>query len=137
MPGSEKVTAEGPPPRPPFFVANDLRVINAGGGAAKCETDVLPWLAGAAEMGIHAAVAGLLDSALSYAATTCALPDTMMVTLGMRVHFWTPPPACSRRVARVNVTLLDGQGRVTARLSETSILAPWVRPGTQQHLRRQ
>jgi uncharacterized protein (TIGR00369 family) len=76
----------------PFFVLNNLSVTSAEDGVAECRTHVLPWLGGTPELGIHAAVAGLMDTVLSYAASTSASETEMFVSLGMRIQHWEGPP---------------------------------------------
>ncbi len=104
----------------PFFVLNELSVQAAGEGTAECRTEVLPWLDGTPELGIHAGVAGLMDIVLSYAASTSATATEMFVSLGMRIQAWEiPPPAGTRLSGSASVQTAHGgvvltSGRIIA-----------------------
>jgi len=90
---SPRPTPADAAPAVPFFLLNELSLQAAGEGIAQCRSEVLPWLEGTPELGIHAGVAGLMDIVLSYAASTAATETEMFVSLGMRIQHWeTPPP---------------------------------------------
>jgi uncharacterized protein (TIGR00369 family) len=109
-PGDTGTPPINPAPRVPFFVLNQLSVTSAGDGIAECRTNVLPWLGGTPELGIHAAAAGLMDIVLSYAASTAATETEMFVSLGMRIQHWEAPPPVGTTLTGCASVLTDHAG---------------------------
>ncbi|MGD9798559.1 MAG: PaaI family thioesterase [Acidimicrobiia bacterium] len=87
-----------PAPLPvPYFELLRLTGVSSTDDRSTCEMDVGPWLLGAGELGIQAALTGFADTLLSYAATAPD-PNDLNVTLGLHVDFWRDPPRPGTRL---------------------------------------
>ena len=128
-------------PAVPFFQLNNLTLLSLGDYDAACSSDVSGWLAGTPELGIQAGAAAFADCVLMYAATRCAMPGLMPVTVNMRLDFWRHPPALGTRMgARAAIVEpaeselllvrgeLQGPDGIVASATARSMLVPGAAP---------
>lgn len=94
----------------PFFSLNHFELIGLEERTARCATEVTPWLAGTAELGIPAGALALADCLLSYGATSVR-PAENVVTLSLGVELWGSPSRVGTRLTG-SASVMPAEGPV-------------------------